>query len=265
MTDARYSVIRYMPDPGRGENLNIGILLWEEESAEFRLRFDQKAIDRVVKENPHLERDSLLYIEPMLHERLSSAVAPVTARIKGLFEHQGFPLNFTDPRFTTILEDDDGLDDTITRLVDRVVHPRRRWGKTTQRPIEQMERRIKPLLDSQKVSRDYILPATRTGVRRSADFFANSGANVALDVVKLALKEADRIRERADAEAFKIADVLNGSSGVNSYFVYCQVHTDQEFAGTNDDARTIIEGQGARVLTDMDEAAEVLENAARQS
>jgi hypothetical protein len=265
MSNARYSVIRYMPDPGRGENLNIGILLWDEDSAEYRLRFDQKAIERVVKENPHLERDSLLYIEPMLHERLSSAVTPVTARIKGLLEHQGFPLNFTDPRFTTVLADDEGLDDTVTRLVDRVVHPRRRWGKSSLRPVEQMERRIKPLLETEKVSRDYVLPSTRTGVRRSADFFANSGANVALDVVKLALKESRRIRERADAEAFKVSDILNGSSDVNSYFVYCQLHSAKEFAETNEDARTILEGQGARVLTDMDEAAEVLENAARQS
>jgi DUF3037 family protein len=264
MSEAHYSVIRYMPDPGRGENLNIGILLWEEDSAEYRLSFDQKAIDRVVKENPHLERDSLLYIEPMLHERLASAVAPATARIKAILDHQGFPLNFTEPRFTTVLEDDDGLDDTLDRLVKRVVRPRRRYSPS-KRPVEEMERKVKPLIQSRKVSRDYVLPGTKTGVRRSADFFANSGANVALDVVKLALKEADRIRERADAEAFKVADVLNGDTDVNKYFVYCQLHSAKEFADTNDDVRTIIEGQGARVLTDMDEAAEVLENAARES
>lgn len=125
MSEARYSVIRYMPDPGRGENLNIGILLWEEDSAEYRLSFEQKAIERVVKENPHLERDSLRYIEPMLNERLSSAVVPVTSRIKGILDHRsGFPLNFTEPRFTTVLEDENGLDDTLNRLLKRVVRPR---------------------------------------------------------------------------------------------------------------------------------------------
>lgn len=48
MTDAQYSVIRYIPDPGRGERLNIGILLWEDQSGEYRLELDEKAVEREI-------------------------------------------------------------------------------------------------------------------------------------------------------------------------------------------------------------------------
>ena len=258
MSEARYSVIRYMPDPGRGENLNIGILLWEETSAEYRLRFDQRAIDRVVRENPHLERDSLLYIEPMLSEQLSSAVAPATGRIKIILDEQGgFPLNLSEPRFTSVDEDEEGMDTTVERLIKRVVRPRRRFAPA-QRPIDEMARRLKPLLDDQAISRDYVFGGTKTGVHRSADFFANSGANVALDVVRLALKKADEIRLRADAEANKVFDVLEGESPVRDYVVYCQLNSAREFAGINQDARAIIEDRGARVLTDLGDAGGVI-------
>jgi hypothetical protein len=264
MSEANYCVIRYMPDPGRGENLNIGILLWERESAEYRLGFDQKAIERVVKWNPHVDRDSLRYIEPMLNQRLGSAVAPATARIDEVVEHGGgFPLNFTEPRFTTVTEDEDGLDATLARLLSRVVTPRQRYAPHATSPVDQIEKMLRPLLKARKVSRDHVFAETKTGFPRSADFFANSGANVALDVVKLAYKEADRTRLRADAEAFKVSDVLGGAASVKKYVVLGQFRSDREFRRTNDEVRTIIEGQGAAVLTDMAEAAGVLEDAAR--
>lgn len=264
MSEANYCVIRYMPDPGRGENLNIGILLWEQESAEYRLAFDQKAIERVVKWNPHLERDSLRFIEPMLNERLSSAVTPATARIGEVIEGEGgFPLNFTKPRFTTVTEDENGLDATLERLLSRVVTPRRRYAPHTASAVDQMEKMLRPLLKARKVSKDFVFAETKTGFPRSTDFFANSGANVALDVVKLAYKEADRTRQRADAEAFKVSDVLGGDAPVRKYVVLGQFRTDREFRRTNDEVRTIIEGQGAAVLTDIAEAAGVLEDAAR--
>lgn len=263
MSEATYCVVRYMPDPGRGENLNIGILLWEVDSAEYRLGFDQKAIDRIVSWNPHLERESLRYIEPMLNERLGSAIAPATARINAMIDHEGgFPLNFTEPRFTTVADDEDGLDATLERLLQRVVKPRQRRAPQD-RPADQMARMISPLLKANKVSRNYAFGDTRTGVMRSADFFANSGANVALDIVKLALQRRNQIRERADAEAFKVSDVLGGDAPVNQYFVLCQLRPEPEYREANEEVHTIIEGQGATVLTDMNDAAGVLEDAAK--
>ena len=261
MSDARYAVIRYVPDPGRGESLNIGILLWEERSAEYRLRVDQEAIARVIRENPKLERDSLLYVEPMLREQLSSAVVPATSRIKGILEDiGGFPLDISESRFTTVGPDESGLDDTLNRLIDRVVHPKRRSGGGPN-PLQAMDRRLAPLIRTDKVARNHFFAQTKSGVPRAADFFANSGANIALDVVRLALQKADNIKMRADAEALKVLDVLGAESQVNDYLVYCDFSEAEEFQETNDVARRVIAAQGARVISDPQEAVEVISDA----
>lgn len=265
MSKARYSVIRYVPDPGRGESLNIGILLWEEESAEYRLRVDQEAIDRVIRENPRLERDSLRYVEPMLREKLSSAVAPATSRIKGILDAVGgFPLDLSEARFTTVGPDEDGLDKTLDRLVDRVVHPKRRRGGGPN-PLQAMDRQLASLIQEERVSRNHFFDQTKSGVRRSADFFANSGANVALDVVRLALQKADNIKLRADAEAFQVYDVLEASQEINQYLVYCDFGEEPELAETNEAAKQVIEAQGAKVVSDTEEAAKVIADAVAAS
>lgn len=263
MSDARYSVIRYMPDPGRGECLNIGILLWEEGSADWRISVNQDAVDRVIRENPRLERDSLLYVEPMLKQQLSTAVAPATARIKSLLEHSSsFPLDFTKPRYTTAEADEEGLDQTLQRLVSRVVVPQRRTSRGPNLRAE-MTKLLAPLIKGHKVAPNHFFTQTKTGVRRSTDFFANSGANVALDVLKMDLKKADQVRERADAEAFKVYDVLKGGSEVRKYVVLCQFGPDSQSAETKDDARTVIAAQGAEVVSSPDEAKRLIANAVR--
>lgn len=260
MSDAQYSVIRYIPDPGRGERLNIGILLWEDQSGEYRLELDEKAIERVIRENPRLERDSLLYIEPMLTERLASAVVPVPARIKALLDGQkGFPLDISEARFTTIAEDENGLDQTLERLVKRVVRPRRRGGGGKS-PVIEMHDRLKPLIRNQRVSRAYPVTA-KSGVERKIDFFANSGSNVALDVLQLAITKADDIRDRADAKGMKVIDLLDGTS-VKDYIVYCHFSDDRQLADVYGEARTVMEAQGARVIDNPDDAAKALEHAA---
>lgn len=260
MSEAHYSVIRFIPDPARGERLNIGILLWDEDSGDYGLELDQKAIDRVIRENPRLERDSLLYIEPMLSEMLSSAVTPVPTRIQTVLSKQtGFPLDITEPRFTTIAPDEHGLDQTLERLVKRVVRPRRR-GYAHTSPADEMATRLKPLVRSKAVTRAYQVKA-KSGLDRHVDYFANSGANVALDVLQLAITEADKIRERADAKGMKVLDLLDGQE-VKDYVVFCRFAEDRQLADVNREARTVIEAQGARVLTNPDEAAETLSNAA---
>lgn len=261
MSEAQYSVIRYVPDPSRGERLNIGILLWDEQSADYRLELDQKAIERVIRENPRLERDSLLYIEPMLAEQLSSAVTPVPARIKSILAKQtGFPLDITEARFTTISENDDGLDVTLERLVKRIVRPKRRGYPHTS-PTDEMATRLKPLIRTHAVSRAYQVRA-KSGLNRHVDFFANSGTNVALDVLQLAITEADEIRKRADAKGMKVIDLLDGAN-VKDYVVYCQLSDDRQLQDVYGEARTVIEAQGARVMTNPDEAAKALSDAAQ--
>ena len=96
------------------------------------------------------------------------------------------------------------------------------------------------------------------------DFYANSRANVALDVVNLALVRADEIRLRADAEAFKIWDLL-ADGDLNEYLVYCEFPPDDKPEGLKQNATKIMESTGGRVTRDLDEAIEVLASAARDS
>jgi hypothetical protein len=89
-----------------------------------------------------------------------------------------------------------------------------------------LERRLTPLMRREAVTRNHFFERTRTGVERRADFFADSDANVALDVLRLALQRADAIRERADAEAFKIYDVLEADNAIHEYVVFCEFGED---------------------------------------
>src|SRR4051812_20292711 len=174
MSEASYSVIRYVPDPGRGERLNVGILLWDED--DFRVELDEKAVRRVVNQNPHLDSDALLYIRPMFTQRLSSAHVPIPTTVKRLLDGQrGFPIDLSEPRFTNV-DDEGGFDATVEWLTSRIVHPRSGGGGGGVTPTEIMERRLKPLLAREAVSRNHFFGRSKTGVRRKADFFANSGA-----------------------------------------------------------------------------------------
>lgn len=257
--EGSYSVIRYIPDPGRGESLNVGILLWD--GQDFRLNVDDKAIERVIRENPLLERDALLYVEPSLHDRLASGGGSIPDRVERMLASQrGFPIELTEPRFTT-LEGRGEYDATLQRLTKRIVRPRRRTGGGGSHPMQAVERRLASLLKQEAVSRNHFFGTSRTGVPRRADFFANSGANVALDVVRLALRRAQEIRLRADAEAFKVYDVLNAENSVRKYFVLCEFGAAQELLETNENARRVIEMQGATVVTDAGVAAQVLADA----
>ena len=148
---------------------------------------------------------------------------------------------------------------TLERLVKRIVRPKRR-GYSHASPTDQMASLLKPLIRAQAVSRAYQVKA-KSGVDRHVDFFANSGNNVALDALQLAITKADDIREPADAKSMKVIDLLDGDK-VKDYVVYCHLSDDRQLEDVYGEARTVMEAQGARVLTNPDEAAKVLSDAA---
>jgi hypothetical protein len=256
MSEARYSVIRYTPDPGRGERLNVGILVWGEET--YRLRVDQEAVERVIRENPLLERESLLYVEPMLIEALAATGGPASAAVEELLAAQrGFPIELSEPRMTSVEDaSPSALDATLQRLNERVVRPKRRSSARTS-PLQLVERQLKPLLARGAVSQNHFFSTSRTGVPRTADFFANSHMNTALDVVPLDIKKADDIRKRADAEAFKVYDIVERNDV--SFVVYCVFSDERGLIETNHNARQVIESIGAKVVTGLDEVTSAIQ------
>jgi hypothetical protein len=253
---AHYSVIRYIPDPGRGERLNVGILVWDER--QYQLSVDDDAVKRVIRENPLLEQESLLYVQPMLLEALAETGGPAPAAVEELLSAQrGFPVELSEPRMTTVANASPGaLHATLARLNDRIVRPKRRTSGGAN-PLQRLDRKLKPLVTRGAVARNHFFSASRTGVPRNVDFFANSRVNTALDVVALDIKKADDIRKRADAEAFKVYDIVERNAV--RYVVYCVFSDDSRLRETNHNARQVIESIGAEVVTGLDEATRVMQ------
>jgi hypothetical protein len=257
MREASYALIRYNPDPGRNETLNIGILVWDQSG--YRLRVDREAVNRVVRENPHLERDALLYVEPYLHKHLGSDKEFTEQTIIKFIERQsGFPILISEPRLTTVFDEQSHtLEDTLDRLVERMVHPKRRGFLPQPHPAKVLEKRLNYLIKQKSIFRNYFFELSRTGVPRVTDFYRNSGRNVALDALQLSLKKGDDIRLRADAEAFKVEDVLQANPNIQ-YVVYCEFSNDEAVAKANSNAKKVLESVGARVTRDLEEAVREL-------
>lgn len=255
MRPAEYVVIRYVPDPGRNEALNIGVIVWD--SQEFRLSIDDDAVERVVRESPWLEKDALLYLEPALRQQIAPHADYYPGAVPAFLRAQpGFPVWMTEPRYTTVSNEGDGIDETLARLIARVVRPRRHRVIRQVNLSDLLERQLRPLLVQHRVTRNYPIHLTRSKVPRSVEFFANSGANVAVDTLRLNLKRADDIRLRADAQAFKVEDV--GDKNVSRYVVLCEFSEEPEFSEVNANARRVLGYAGAEVVTDPESAANIL-------
>lgn len=263
MRPAQYSLIRYIPDPGRNEALNLGILAWD--GAQYRLRIEPEAVARVIRENRHLASDALSYLEVALRQRVQDFLSAKGASLSEFIGSQpGFPVLFLEPRLTTLRdEEQETLDLAIERLLDRIVRPHRRGGGGTVSPFQATERRLAPLIRQHLVHTRYPFSRSRSGVPRVADFFANSSANVALDTLNLAIQRADEITRRADAEAFKIEDVR--AANKVRYVVYCELSGTEELRAVNDSATMVLQSVGAEVRTDLEEASHELERAALSS
>lgn len=263
MTSANYSVVRYIADPARNEALNVGVLVWND--SRFALQIDEGAVSRVIRDNPHLERDALLYLEGYLRQRITRTVPPFTK--EGVFrviaEQSGFPVLLTEPRFASAEgQDEKALSVTLERLLARVVRPpKRRGGGAGNQAAAALHRGLKPLIEDHKISRHYVIEAPRTQVPRSVDFYANHGSNVALDILNLALAKADDVRGRADQEAFKVWDLLE-SEQVTTFYVLPLLRSDESMADTNEVALKILQSTGGSVVTDIEDARHILTTAA---
>jgi hypothetical protein len=257
MTYAKYSVIRYIGDPARGEAMNVGIVLWNDAGHIFQT--DDAAMARVVRDNPHLERDALRYLDSYLKHRLAQTVPPLDeeGRLRLIATQGGFPVSLTEPRVAHVEnEGGDAMAATLESLMARVVRPRRRGGGGFS-VAKAVERELKSLIDRERVIRHYP-SAGRTLVPRSVDFYVNSGTNRALDVVNFDLSKADDIRSRADQEAFKIWDLLGGED-VKSYLVLGTFSPSPTLTDVNANALTILQSAGAEVANDVESAVAALD------
>ncbi len=258
MIEAQYAVIRYIADPARKEPLNIGVVLWHDLGC--RLQLDSDAITRVVRENPYLTADSLMYVEPFIRNRLAldrpvNGSVDLRGRVRGASQ---FPVVLSDPLMTMVIDESEGsLDEEVADLIARIVRPaKHRRGGVRAGAIQTLAKRWKPWIGHQ-IARDHLFGTTKSGNPRKVDFFANSGTNVAVDVLALAVKEAKDIQQRADAEAYKVEDVIHRHNDVR-FLVHCDMKTSDSYHEANLAAIRSLTTAGATVFTDVEKTADEL-------
>lgn len=251
MKSGLYAVVRCIPDLARGEAFNVGAVLWADDG--YDCKVDSKAVERVVSQAPSLARGGLAG----LAESISRRLAPTGSYDKATFGSQverlsdGF-LCVTEPRFVEL----EGagaraLDETLSKLIRRIVTPRKRPGRGFD-PLQALKLRLRPQLKARSIEQDHKFVASRSGVPRQVTFFANSTVNAALDVLDLGLAKEGPVAERIDAEAFKVEDVL-GENRVR-FAVYCLIPQNEAGRRREERARRIFESVKASLVTDLDTA-----------
>lgn len=255
MTVSRYSIVRYVPDPLREERVNVGVALVAEDGSFARCRFlhNWSRVRGFGAEDISFLKEFAADLEREM------------ARTADLFEPRGFEadclgayaanwansIQLSEPRASVA----DDLDALLTRLVHQfLVEPTpgapRHWPAALA-----LEKRFRPWVDKHVIEPGHTFGDSRSGVPRVVSYFANSGANLALEALRLDLKRAESIQTRADAEARKIEDIRNRHAEIDM-IVYCELPEDPALGQASRFARLTLEDVGAQVTSNLDEASD---------
>jgi hypothetical protein len=257
MMAGRYSLIRYIADPARGEAFNIGIIVWTE--ADFQLSIDEWASRRAVRENPLLAKDALQGLESSIAARIRrSGGFSGEKLLASIQNHMWFPIVIADPEYVAVSNGADpasSIRATVDRLMDRMV--RRRTVPAAEQHVNEaqlLETKLWPLISRGVVKKNYEIEGSKSKYTRQVDFFANGDSAVGLDVLQL--KPTQRtLREFIDAEAFKIEDLRYR---VAHYIVLSEAlksAREKDIAY----ARHIIESVAGKLVLDTADAAQMME------
>lgn len=260
MNHGAYSLVRTIPDPIRGEVFNIGIVAWGEEF--IQIRIDEDAARRAANQSRYLAKDAWTHYENFLRELLieNGTLKQTTLEEFATCPH-GETLRLTAPKFLRFPDGEHGFNERVQEILKRLVLPIHRGGGAGS-PSRYIRTRLKPFIDRQAIQQNYGFTETRSSVQRSCEFFVNSGSNVALDTLRLDLKDVNTVYERIDAEATKISDVITPSN--IRFYVYCQPASGEGAGEIEDRARKVLTSVNAIALLDPEAASEVLEQAAER-
>jgi hypothetical protein len=255
MRESAYSLIRYIGDTARNEPLNVGIVLWEPGAVRFRL--DDAALQRVITHNPHLDRKALDYLEEFLDQQIDRVEPDPDRFVQRCLEmFSDAPVVFGSPHMAMVGDEEDAVDRTMKRLLLRLVHPPRRvdaHGADETRG-SYFRRRFRPLIERRIVRPDVTLLHTASNIAREVNFYANTGRNVAFDIVNLDLADFRAARERVDAQAGKIHDLLGGDD-VGQYLIYFDVGRREHSEENRHLAISVLSAAGANVVTENPDVA----------
>jgi hypothetical protein len=255
MTEGSYSLIRSIPDPIRGEVFNIGIIAWNDE--EYRIALNEDAAQRSVNQSPFLAKDAWVHYEQFFRDLLCpDGEFDREALNRFIAEPKGETLRLTKPAYVRLSDGPDAFNQRLDEIVKRLVRPVHRGGGSTT-PVSELRSRLLRHLRSKAVHQNHAFSDTRSGVPRTCHFYANSGANIALDALRIDVSKASDAFERVDAEATKVADVLERND--LRYVVYCRSAEDEHHHFVTDRARKVLHSFGAEVVTSAEEASQLLE------
>lgn len=266
MKAANYALIRYLADSARDEPLNIGVLLWDNE--QYLLRLDDAAIQRVIRFNPHLDREALDFIESFLSDSLLQDWPGDPDEVARFLAHIDLgPVLLTGPRFGSYDEEDpEAFASLAERLLARLVRPRHRSPEVSREPgtMRYFRSRFSPLIQAHAVTKDFPFAVSRSGVLRSVSFYTNSGADTAFDVLPIALASERSVQERVDAEAGKVYDILSAND-LRAFLVYCDMNAEDRTGEPWYRVQQILVAAGAIPIMDRDEAADAFEEVANRN
>jgi hypothetical protein len=235
MSTGKYSVIKCIPDPIRGELFNVGVVIWCQ--GRFNIRIDQAAARRAAKENPALAIDAFSYLGETIHSRLLELNPINTTKFQALRKQErGTIYHFSEPQFAKVPPV--GLDHlavALDKLMDKLVSAKHAPAlPSKQNPLHMLENEIAALIAESLVQRNHQIDGKKTMHPRRVDFFVRSGNGirrsdghgVALDVLRLDFKDEEAAIRRADAEAFKIFDVKDNGE-VSDFYVWPIIEQDE--------------------------------------
>src|SRR5438552_3609007 len=135
MEKAYYAIVRYVPDPARGESINVGVVVTTPTGEFFRARFDDR-LSRIRCLAPDESLDSIRSLADVLEKREETGlqtilpIAGVTGwdlrALQQLHEKWGHSIQFTEPRIALDVEPARLLDDVYGRFVAVPDRPARR-------------------------------------------------------------------------------------------------------------------------------------------
>ncbi|MBL8796364.1 MAG: hypothetical protein JNM56_20870 [Planctomycetia bacterium] len=260
MIHGKYSLVRYISDPARGEAFNVGIITWVQNV--YHVAIDREASRRAVKENPLLAKDSLRDLEAIIHSRLRRLTAFSDEGFLNLRNnHNWFPVLIADPEYVELASEKDvfqSLQGVADRLMDRMVRLRKVVTSRTILPDVKLELKdsLWPLIRKGSVLPNYTITGKRTGRNRQVDYFANGDAAIGLDILQTKSNQR-HLRVMIDAEAYKIEDL---SHQIKKHVVLSETLKDAK-ADDVDFANSVIESAGGKLVLSTAEALEIMQSA----
>lgn len=257
MTAGKYSLIRCMPDPIRGEVFNVGVVAWDDE--QFRITIDEQAAKRAVNQGRSLASDAWLQFEESIRSQLIESDKLNLGNLERLANLPPVDrLIVSKPVYVKFGDEDDSFAERVDAIVARMVRPRSFGGKSGS-PVEDVKRHIQPMLKSGRVHTSWQFARSRTGKKRFADFYLNSGADIALDAVRADYEREAEASRAVDAEAFKVDDIKRAEDSVR-YVVYLRCQYDGSRDDFNEESIAILRNAGAEVVRSVDDAVKVFEH-----